>query len=145
MSDLRVRRTTLGLQSWRFGGDCLDDERLLAEAARLEEVRRRSINQWPPGAEYIRVHATGHLLRQGSCSLAIFLAWPACCHDTWNAYGGTKVGPRTALCKADYDCPAGLAVRGSMLLAQKRFAGEDTKLASRPDRLGAENAMRKGI
>ena len=60
--------------------------------------------------------------------LAIFLARPACCHDSWNACGGTKVGPRTALCKVtllEHDCPAGLAVRDSMLRAQHRFKGEN--------------------
>ena len=42
--------------------------------------------------------------------LLIWLNRPACEHTGVNAYGGTTVGPKTALCKADYDCPAGLAV-----------------------------------
>ena len=57
----------------------------------------------------------------------IWLNRPACEHTGVNAYGGTTVGPRTALCKADYDCPAGFAVNKAMLLAQHRFHLENRK------------------
>ena len=66
--------------------------------------------------------------------LSIWLHRPSCEHDCWNAYGGTKVGTRTALCKADYDCPAGLAVNKALLRAQHRFAGENATLRSQSDR-----------
>ena len=41
--------------------------------------------------------------------LAIYLDRPACEHDSWNVYGGTRVGNKTALCKAGYiRLPAGV-------------------------------------
>ena len=74
--------------------------------------------------------------------LAIYLARPACsCLNGWNAYGGTRVGPLTALCKADYNCPAGLAVHANMLRAQKRFAEENARSANSLDR----HAAQKGV
>ena len=66
--------------------------------------------------------------------LSIWLHRRACEHDCWNAYGDARVGPRTALCKADYDCPAGLAVNAALLRAQKRFAEENRKLLVESDR-----------
>ena len=64
--------------------------------------------------------------------LLIWLNRPACEHTGVNAYGGTAVGPKTALCKADYDCPAGLAVNKAMKLASKRFSLENTKKSGHP-------------
>jgi hypothetical protein len=69
--------------------------------------------------------------------LSICLDRPACEHNSWNAYGGTRVGPKTALCKADLNCPAGLAVNEALLLAQRRFAVENRKLSVRSDRQSA--------
>ena len=62
--------------------------------------------------------------------LAIYLDRPACEHDSWNAYGGTRsrVGKKTALCKADYNCPAGLVVNTAMFCAQSSFAIENSAL-----------------
>jgi hypothetical protein len=74
--------------------------------------------------------------------LLIWLNRPACEHTTGvNAYGGTKVTWQTALCKADYDCPAGLAVNKAMKLASKRFVLENRKELDASDRSKAQLSL----
>jgi len=73
--------------------------------------------------------------------LLIWLNRPACEHTGVNAYGGTAVSPQTALCKADYDCPAGLAVNKAMKLASKRFALENRKDMEASDRKKAQQGV----
>ena len=77
---------------------------------------------------------------QAGQMLSIWLNRPACEHTGVNAYGGTKVG-LAALCKADYDCPAGLAVNKAMVLASKRFALEDVKERDASDRRKAQHGV----
>jgi hypothetical protein len=77
----------------------------------------------------------------GQQMLFIWLNRPACEHTGVNAYGGTAVGPKTALCKADYDCPAGLAVNKAMKLASKRFSLENTKEVWSSDRFKAQQGV----
>ena len=113
---------------WRFGGDLevwrrlFHDERLLAEAARLDEVRHRSFDEWLPGDGQLQLAISPD--RGVTVYLpCIYLDRPACEYDmyNWNAYRGTKVCPRTALCKADYNYPAGLNVKKALLRAQHRL------------------------
>ena len=73
--------------------------------------------------------------------LSICLDRPACEHNSWNAYGGTRVGPKTVLCKADLDCPAGLAVNKALLRAQHRFGVENLKLCLTSDRQNAHQRV----
>ena len=71
--------------------------------------------------------------------LLIWLNRPACEHTGANAYGGTAVTWQTALCKADYDCPAGLAVNKAMKLASKLFTLENDKEREASDRRKAQH------
>ena len=78
---------------------------------------------------------------QAGQMLLIWLNRPACEHTGVNAYGGTAVSPQTALCKADYDCPAGLAVNKAMKLASKRFSLENAKEMEASDRRKAQHGV----
>ena len=77
---------------------------------------------------------------QAGQMLAICLDRPTCEHDehdSWDAFGGTTVGKKTALralCKADFNCPAGIAVHDALLRAQHRFSVENVKQSGRSDR-----------
>ena len=68
--------------------------------------------------------------------LAVYLCRPACGHASteFNAWGGTTVGTKACLCKADSSCPAGVSVREALLLAQRRFAAENNYHNRRSDR-----------